>query len=91
MGFGKSDLLHLQQTHWNLKGTFHCGTRLQNCIQDITWKDFEDQNSPPEIYIFVQKFKKRCHVYSVCYFHFLKTFDTFLNIVSQLRRIVATF
>ena len=38
MGFGKSDLLRLQQTHWNLRGTFHCGTRLQNYIQDITWK-----------------------------------------------------
>jgi hypothetical protein len=38
MGFDRSDLLRLQQTHKNLKGTFHCGTRLQNYIQDITWK-----------------------------------------------------
>jgi len=37
-GFDRSDLLRLQQTHKNLKGTFHCGTRLQNYIQDITWK-----------------------------------------------------
>jgi hypothetical protein len=39
MGSGRQDLLNVQQTHWNLNGTFNCGNSLYNYIQDITWKE----------------------------------------------------
>jgi hypothetical protein len=92
MGFDRSDLLRLQQTHTNLNGTFHCGTRLQNYIQDIAWKGLLKTKIPLLKFIFLYaQFEKHSHVYSVRYFHLVKTFDSFLNIVSQLRRLVAAF
>jgi hypothetical protein len=42
------------------------------------------------IFLYTQ-FEKHSHVYSVCYFHLVKTFDSFPNIVCQLRRLVAAF
>jgi len=55
-------------------------------FKTLLGRDFEDKNSPAEIYVFVYTIRKTLLFVFVCYFHLFKTFDSFLNIVSQLRR-----